>query len=68
MKDTVPLTEVVPFLWKRLVCFFKDHEMMALIRWSPEVVCMHLVCGRCGKELGHIDIPQKTSTKKESLH
>lgn len=53
---------------KRLVCRFKDHEQVAMIKWSPEVACIQLVCARCGKETGHLDIPQKIGSKKESLH
>lgn len=54
--------------WKRLVCVAKDHKMVAVICWSPEEMCMRIACGRCGKELGHIDVPQKVGARNESLH
>ena len=68
MKDTIPLTQVVPFLWRRLVCVFKDHETMSLVKWAPDEICMHFVCGRCGKELGHMHLPATKNSKKEILH
>ena len=69
MKKFIPLTELVPYLTKRAVCVVKDHDIRAMIKWSPEVICMHIVCSRCGKFLGHMDLPNVGSkAKKESLH
>lgn len=58
---------MIKHYWHRLLCVFKDHDIAALFRWSPDVVCMHLVCRRCGKEFGHLDLPTE-KTKKESVH
>lgn len=58
---------MIKHYWHRLLCVFKDHDIAALDRWSPDVVCMHLVCSRCGKEVGHLDLPTE-KTKKESVH
>lgn len=52
--------------WERLRCRFTDHEMVALIKWSPEGICLHFVCNKCHKELGHLDIP--VTAKKEVIH
>ena len=53
----------------RLICQFKDHDMMAVTAWHPDAICMRFTCARCGKMLGHLDVPTKVSpTKKRSLH
>ena len=64
------LKEVVRLSWKRIVCLYLDHDMAALVRWSPEAICLHVVCSRCGKALGHIDVPSasKRTTEKEKMH
>jgi hypothetical protein len=64
----LPPTDLLPRLWRRLACVFKDHNPAAAIKWSPEVICMHLFCTRCGKEIGHMDLPASMGSKKESLH
>ena len=53
----------------RVVCLFKDHEIYALVKWSPEVICMQLICQRCGKFVGHIDLPGPgEKVKKGVIH
>lgn len=59
---------MIKFWWRRLVCVFKDHQLMSLVRWAPDETCMIFVCGRCGKELGHMHLPATKNAKKESLH
>jgi hypothetical protein len=57
--------------WRnRAVCLVKDHDLAGLVRWSPDTICVHVMCSRCGKGIGHLDIPS-ASTKKvptEKLH
>lgn len=57
-------------LWKKFQCFCKDHDLGAYVNWTPEVVCMRIVCGRCGRHVAHIDLPANPTkqAKKEILH
>jgi hypothetical protein len=64
----MPLTEALPYFGRRFVCVFREHDMAAIVRWSPDVTCLHFVCSRCGKELGHLDLPTNPHRKKESVH
>lgn len=59
---------MIKLWWRRLVCVLKDHQPLSLVRWLPDEACMRVMCGRCGKELGHMHLPAVQSTKRESLH
>ena len=59
---------MIKHYWHRLLCVFRDHNLMSLVRWAPDETYMRFVCGRCGKELGHMHLPARQPTKKESLH
>lgn len=59
---------MIKLFWKRLVCVFRDHELLALVRWSPEETCFTVTCRRCGKEVYHTHLPALKGAKKEHLH
>lgn len=64
------MKEKLTLLWRRWQCFCKDHDLGAYVNWSPEVICLHIICSRCGKHVAHIDLPSnpRQQAKKESLH
>lgn len=67
----IPLQILVPLLANRVVCKLTEHKMVAIIRWSPEGICLHFACHRCNKDLGHLDMPTPSAfgnSDKEKLH
>ena len=63
------MKEWLDFQRRRIVCFLKDHEAACILNWHPEETCLHIVCSRCGKGIGHIHLPlQRIDRPTEKLH
>jgi len=56
------------FYWRRVQCFLRDHDPIAVMNWEPAEVCIHIVCKTCGKEVAHLHLPVVKNQPKGVLH
>lgn len=54
--------------WFKLRQWFCWHEMGMLADWSPEEICIHVGCPKCGKIAGHFHLPTISPKSKETVH